>query len=233
MNISKNYINVQGWMVSDLELKGNNLLIYAIIYGFCQAENCKFTGSLNYLTTWTNSTKQGIIKNLKTLQEKGLIKKEESFFNGVKNVKYYVTKFNGGVKQSLTEGIKQSLPNNIEDNNIEDNIEYKYSEICNNFIEVMEEKLNIVIKSTHKKSWSDQIRLLIDNDLKNRKNPSQDAVNCIQAISDNYGKDYFPIIQSGKSFREKFVKIENYINRNITNKNNTTKTTGIDFNKLN
>ena len=122
INISKNYTIIQGWMISDLGLKGNSLLIYALIYGFSQAENCKFTGSLNYLATWTNSTKQGVIKSLKILQERGLINKEESFSNGVKNVKYYTTKFNGGIKQSLMGGIKQSLPNNIEYNNIDNNI---------------------------------------------------------------------------------------------------------------
>ena len=135
INISKNYITIQGWMISDFGLKGNSLLIYAIIYGFSQAENCKFTGSLNYLATWTNSTKQGVIKSLKTLQEKGLINKEESFSNGVKNVKYYTTKFNGGIKQSLMGGIKQSLPNNIEYNNIDNNIEYKQEIILPPFID--------------------------------------------------------------------------------------------------
>ena len=35
----ENYITVQGWMVTDLNLKGNELLIYACIYGFSQAEN--------------------------------------------------------------------------------------------------------------------------------------------------------------------------------------------------
>ena len=35
-DISKNYLNIQGWMVQDLELKGNELLAYALIFGFCQ-----------------------------------------------------------------------------------------------------------------------------------------------------------------------------------------------------
>ena len=45
-----NYINIQGWMVSKLNLKGNDLLIYAIIYGFSQTNNQRFTGynSINY-----------------------------------------------------------------------------------------------------------------------------------------------------------------------------------------
>ena len=31
-----NYVAIQGWMITDLNLKGNDLLIYAVIYGFSQ-----------------------------------------------------------------------------------------------------------------------------------------------------------------------------------------------------
>lgn len=65
------------FMVNDLNLKGNELLIYAIIYGFSQTENQVYSGSLNYLADWTSSSKQVMIRNLKRLVEKGLIIKEE------------------------------------------------------------------------------------------------------------------------------------------------------------
>lgn len=113
-----NYINIQGWMISELGLKGNELIIFAIIYGFSQDGKTKFQGSLQYLADWTNSTKQGVIKSLKRLVERGYINKVESEKNGVKKVEYYSTKFNGGIKQSLMGGIKQSLTNNIDINNI-------------------------------------------------------------------------------------------------------------------
>jgi hypothetical protein len=45
----QNYVVIQGWMLSKLQLKGNDLLIYAIIYGFSQNVDCKFTGVLNSL----------------------------------------------------------------------------------------------------------------------------------------------------------------------------------------
>lgn len=133
---NENYIVIQGWMVNELKLKGNGLIIYAIIYGFSQSESQRYTGSLQYLADWTNSTKQGVIKSLKLLIKKGLIMKEEKNINGVKFVEYYATKFNGvlnkvewGGKQSLMGVIKQSLPNNIDIYNIEDNIEDKRKEI--------------------------------------------------------------------------------------------------------
>lgn len=123
---NENYIVIQGFMVNDLKLKGNELLIYAIIYGFSQDEEQRFTGSLQYLSDWTNSTKQSVLNNLKSLIEKGLISKEEKFINGVKFVEYYSKKFNGGIQKSLIGGIQKSLTNNIVNNNIIDNIEEKY-----------------------------------------------------------------------------------------------------------
>ena len=124
-----NYINIQGWMVTDLGLKGNELLIYAIIYGFTQDGEHKFKGSLNYLASWTNSTKQGMIKALKKLIEKNLIVKEEFWENNVKFCEYYVTKFNDTIKQSLMDGIKQSLTNNIDNNKLDNNIDNNQQQI--------------------------------------------------------------------------------------------------------
>lgn len=116
----ENYISVHGWMLVDLGLKGNELLIYACIYGFSQAENQVFSGSLQYLADWTNSTKQGVIKCLKSLVEKGYIVKNDKTINGVKFCEYHATELTGvlnkvdrGMQQSLTGGIKPNLPNNL------------------------------------------------------------------------------------------------------------------------
>lgn len=120
---SENYIVIQGWMRNELQLKGNDLLVYAIIYGFSQAENQKFTGSLSYLADWCGATKAGIIKNLQNLLGRGLIERTDRYINGVKFVEYYATQFTGvlnsveqGVVNSVEQGGKLSLPNNIDDN---------------------------------------------------------------------------------------------------------------------
>ena len=125
----ENYITVQGFMLTDLKLKGNELLIYACIYGFSQTENQVFNGGLQYLADWVNSTKQSVIKCLKSLEEKGYIIKREKYINGVKSCEYYTTELNTllnkveyPIKQSLTGGIKQSLTNNIELDKLLDNI---------------------------------------------------------------------------------------------------------------
>ena len=131
---NENYVVVQGFMINDLKLKGNELMIYAIIYGFTQEQNQVFSGSNDYLMAWTNSTKQGVIKARNNLVGKGLIVKTAQGYltTGVNKV-YPVS------KQSLPErstkftkkvnkvdfGGKQSLPNNIGDNlvdNLADNL---------------------------------------------------------------------------------------------------------------
>ena len=70
------YIRIDGWMVSKLKLKGLQIPVYAIIYYFSQKENSRFTGGLQYLAQWTNSTPNGCLKCLKTLVKQGLIIKE-------------------------------------------------------------------------------------------------------------------------------------------------------------
>lgn len=137
---NEQYIHISGWMVNELELKGNELLVYAIIYGFSQAENQVFNGSLKYLADWTNSTKQGVIRCLKSLTEKGFIKKEDEYINGVKFCKYYATELNTllnkvaqGMQQSLIGGGKQSLPNIIDKDNANDNSIINYRGAASRF----------------------------------------------------------------------------------------------------
>ena len=107
------YIVIQSWMISELKLSGNDLLVYAIIYGFSQDGETRFTGSLQYLADWCNATKSGIQKNLKNLVDAGLIEKYESFKNNIKFCEYSCIPYN-----KVAHPIQQSCINNI-DNNID------------------------------------------------------------------------------------------------------------------
>ena len=117
-----NYIVIQGWMVSKLNLKGVPLLLYSIIYGFSQDDDSNFHGGLQYLQNWTNSSRQAVIAALKTLIELNLIIKESSFPNN----KYFINKnilkdlhckdFLQDSKQILQDS-KDNLQNNININN--------------------------------------------------------------------------------------------------------------------
>ena len=109
------YVVIQSWMVTDLKLSGNDLMVYAIIYGFSQDGESRFTGSLQYLADWCNATKSGIQKNLKNLVDAGLVEKYESFKNNIKFCEYSCIPYN-----KVAYPIQQSCTNNI-DNNIKEN----------------------------------------------------------------------------------------------------------------
>lgn len=113
---NNNFITIQGWMVNEIGLSGNELLLYAIIYGFSQDENNVFNLSLSYTTKWLNVSKPTVIGILKKLIEKKLIEKTEKTENGVKCCSYrVVNNFNWGSKESLPPPSKESLPpNNID-----------------------------------------------------------------------------------------------------------------------
>ena len=86
----KNYLTIQGFMRTKLNLKGNELLVYALIYGFSQDGKSWFTGSANYISEWVGITRQNVMAILKRLVEKELIIKQDKVVNGVKLVDYKV-----------------------------------------------------------------------------------------------------------------------------------------------
>lgn len=72
-----NYIVVSGWMVNELGLKGNELLVYAIIYGFSQDDKNWFEGTRQYLASFIGCKDVRSIHNiLNKLVAKGHIIKE-------------------------------------------------------------------------------------------------------------------------------------------------------------
>jgi len=42
---NENYITVLGWMVNELQLSGNEMVLYALIYGFSHDGKSKFNGN--------------------------------------------------------------------------------------------------------------------------------------------------------------------------------------------
>ena len=128
----ENYYTIHGWMINRLGLKGIQLKVYAIIYGFSQDGENEYKGRLQYLCDFTGGTsKPTIIKALKELTEKGLLQKRDEIINGVLFVRYRairpfdggkeilpgVKKFNGGSKEILPEGGKEILPPTLQNNN--------------------------------------------------------------------------------------------------------------------
>ena len=102
---NENYITIQGWMINELGLKGNSLIIYATIYGFSQTNGCEFTGSANYLAEWCGCSRQTVMTTLNKLVANDLIIKREEFRNNVKFCSYSVN-FTG-CQKSLQGDVKK------------------------------------------------------------------------------------------------------------------------------
>ena len=123
-----NYFLVSGWMLNRLNLKGTALHVFAIIYGFSQDGEGSYTGSLQYLMDFTNTTKKTIISTLKELVDQGYLTKTENCINGVKFNTYKVStllvkKLHQGSEEitpdpvkNLHQGGEKITPNNISIN---------------------------------------------------------------------------------------------------------------------
>jgi uncharacterized phage protein (TIGR02220 family) len=157
------YYQVSGWMVNDLGLKGVDLKLYAIIYGFSQDGKSYFEGSIAYLQDFTNAGRNTVIRALKRLLDGGLVLKKERLENGVKYVSYKVDlqeaerirggsakmappvpKRDGGSAKMAPGGSAKMAPNNIDIDNIAD--KYRY------IVEYLNKKAGTKYKPTREKT---------------------------------------------------------------------------------
>lgn len=84
-----NFVTIQGWMRTKLNLKGNELLIYALIYGFSQDGSTRFKGSRKYISEWCGCSLDTVDRTLGSLVNKGLLAKYPHIEdNGVRLVDY-------------------------------------------------------------------------------------------------------------------------------------------------
>ena len=110
---NENYYIVHGWMIRELHLKGIDLSVYAIIYGFSQDGETVFSGSIQYLCDFCGGcSRPTVINALKRLTEAGLLHKETQAVNGVTFNRYAavlppVKKFDGGGKETLQPPVKK------------------------------------------------------------------------------------------------------------------------------
>ena len=93
---NENYITIQGWMRNVHNLKGNELLLYAIIYGFCQDGESEFTGASKYLEESVGASKSAVRASIKRLEEKGLLSRRIENINGLTLNRY--TALKGGTE---------------------------------------------------------------------------------------------------------------------------------------
>ena len=69
-------------MVTDYNLNGNKLLIYALIWGFSQDDQSCFYGSVSYIVDYFKLSKRAVLNLLGELEKDGLIRKWSETVNG-------------------------------------------------------------------------------------------------------------------------------------------------------
>lgn len=126
------YVVIQSFMLSELHLKGNELIVYATIYGFTQDGSHWFYGTRGYLAEWCGAKRETVDRCLKSLIEKGYIERRDVEEHGRISVQYRATKNVLGTQNSSTKPSKTGTPTpKIEHiNKIEDKTRENTRDIC-------------------------------------------------------------------------------------------------------
>lgn len=109
---------LHGWMVNELNLKGGELFIFAIVNQFSQSEAGIYKGGVPYLCQWTGWSGNTVRKYLRNLEQAGLIKSERGNINGVPFCYYKTAK---DTLQNLKDTLQklQDYPSKIEDTTLQ------------------------------------------------------------------------------------------------------------------
>lgn len=130
---NKVYYQVAGWMINELNLSGQELICYAIIYSLSQLGQGWYNAGLEYLCTFMQCSQPTASKALKGLQDKGLIDKEEVVTDYGRRVLYYCTNPDerGGEKESF-RGVNKKFIDGVNKKFMDNNINNKEDKIINN-----------------------------------------------------------------------------------------------------
>lgn len=165
---------VQSFMIKDLKLKGNDLLIYALIYGFSQDGESCFKGDLDYISSLTACSRETVIRSINSMIKSGLIEKKKTI---TKN--HYRVVINTQCQNDTVDSVKMTPPQCQNDtlspiyNNNTINNNYNNSEIFSSFLKkypgtkrTLETEFVNFQKKT--KDWKDVLPLL-ENAIENQK----------------------------------------------------------------
>lgn len=125
------------WMVTQLHLSSNELVIYMAIHSFTQGQAGKYYGGLRFLESVTGASRSTVIRSLNNLVNKGYVLKEEEIRN---NITY--TLYSANPEYTNWGGVKMTPVSNCDDGSVilksggvkmeQDN---KYDNKCDNEIE--------------------------------------------------------------------------------------------------
>ena len=102
------YIVIQDWMIADLQLKGNELLTYALIYGFSQDGESEFKGSLKYISEFIGVSKRTAQRSIENLVDRGIVEKRVEEISGVKFNRYMAHEKADTSIDKMTTGYRQN-----------------------------------------------------------------------------------------------------------------------------
>ena len=136
---STDYLHIEGWMINELDLKGNELMAFALIHGFSKDGINEYIGSQGYIMKWLNCSEKTVRNTMAALREKELIiPRLWKDARGEKRVAYRVNpekiahicaegpvKFTGPGSVKITGRVGKFLPDGpvkFTDNNINNNI---------------------------------------------------------------------------------------------------------------
>ena len=103
------YVSIQAFMVSEYGLKGNELIIYAVIYGYSQDGEHWYYGSKAHLAAWCGASKNTVGNCIKSLIEKGLVERRENEERGQVRVEYRISPYRSSLKSPFLTLISKNL----------------------------------------------------------------------------------------------------------------------------
>lgn len=153
----ENYIVIQGWMINDYGLTGDDLLVFALIHGFSQAEYGWYVGGRAYIAEWLGCSEKKVGEIIKRLLESEYIMRVE--MKGEKGWKTYRYRSLIGAKNArINESNKGEIGTPIRAKNAHINIINNNKE--KNKGKNSDEKTNLCpkcgkqIRKTHKQAFA-------------------------------------------------------------------------------
>ena len=139
-----NFITLPAFLRTRLNLKGNELIITSLIYGFSQDGSSWFMGKTEYIEEWMGLSEKSILQILKKLTDEGILEKKDICVAGRAKRCYY--RFNPKCLETNKDEVsrddlqKVSRNNNIYIDNIIDNIKTPGNEFPGLFEEIEQPK---------------------------------------------------------------------------------------------
>lgn len=184
---SDNFVVIQGWMMNELNLKGNDLLVFALIYGFTRDGKTKFASGRQYIAESFNISLPTVDKALQNLIALNYIVKI-SCENQADTDKYYA---NISSKETL-------VPGNISS---KETLHNKYTRESSNITNKQQELFDTNKEDTYKEK--------IDRFVEEYNSTCKSLPKCVR-MSSKRGKGILNIIKkfSAEEITEVFNKLE-------------------------